>query len=685
MQKELTKESFFNREKFLNKENYLDENNFYDINGQKERAAEIRRLVIKNHVKDIAEDGKPIGTKWLIGGGDPEKGGIAEWFYFCQGLWCEGKPYGELTEKIYPHFVQLKGYGTFEPLLCVLELIRNKDVLTKGQVKLFEEYSKKYMHLYVHPDSDLIGVNDNTPLLNISGLILAGEYFNNEEWLKLGIERLKRLKKMLNRRGFLSEYNSLTYTPLSIYALAITVNFAKNEEAKKLALEGEIRLWEHVAALYQPSVCQTTGPYARAYPQDKLAHSYSMRAILYTLLGDKCGVNPINTVFAEKPEEIDGKKPINQNFKNKLDENYYWQISASHIANMVYHCPVDIAEFMLNKSFPYIVRGTAEASVSADSHMITPPLGDGYASCENLMREDCFDVLSKQESVEEYAAGVISIYSYQDDTYSMGTATKEWHSGNQVDNFNILYSKDGIAHSQSEVGTVFANYTINGEYVLGNDMGRKIAMQHEKTAMVLYRPRYFKDKVSEAGLNVVFSNSSLIKEVHTGGKTFGAKEVNKADFCLTDKVVKPVFVHTGKIYLMILPLIAEKDIKNAEMQLKQEDENLILTLYNYKGEPKAFCKKGLCIMTNGFVCEVRREDEFKSFDEFISKMENCNVNDYMRSNIHTRYGVEREIRYDGADVSLECCISLPSDGIKYMTVNDELYEEIKFSAGGMEK
>lgn len=638
---------------------------FYDLPGQQERASQLRRLLIQNHLKDISPEGRPIGKKWLIGGGEPDLGGRSEWFYLCQGLWNESDSYGALTEAIDPYFTPLEGFGTFEPCFCMLELTRNKTALTANQVKKFEDYAQRYMHLYMHPDSDLIGVNDNTPLLMIAGLILGGEYFGRDEWKKEGRERLLRTKRLLARRGFLSEYNSLTYTPLSIYGLAIIVNFARCEECRALALELEIELWKHVAAMYQPSVCQTAGPYARAYPQDKLAHSYQMRTLLYILLGDKCGVSPINTIFAGDP-----------------DENYYWQISAAHIGSMLYHCPKAIAEGMLKKPYPYLVRGTAEFSASADSHMLTPPLGDGYASEENLLRSD-FEKLDEQDSTEEYSAGVLSLYSYQDEDYSIGTATHEWHNGAQTDSFTVLYSKKGTAHSQEEVGTVFANYGVNGSDCLGNDMGRKIAMQHERTAMVLYRPKWCGEEVSEAGLHIVFGNGALVNKMQVGERRLEGEALQAEGTHYTGRELTPVFVHMGHLYLMLIPLVAEKDREKASLELKNDGGNLLVTIYNDKGSKTRYHKKGFCLLTNGFVCELRKQEEYKSFEDFIEKMQDFRICEQIRRNIHTRYAVEREIRYEGEGAALECCISMLTDGVKYMTVNDELFEEVKFFAGGV--
>ena len=110
---------------------------FYDISGQIARARQINKLVIDLHRKDIDDDFHPIGQKWLIGGGDPQKGGNEEWFYLCQAFWNYDDSYGELTDRIRPWFSPLKGYGPFTPFFAALALVRNQSALTPALIAYF--------------------------------------------------------------------------------------------------------------------------------------------------------------------------------------------------------------------------------------------------------------------------------------------------------------------------------------------------------------------------------------------------------------------------------------------------------------------------------------------------------------------------------------------------------------------
>jgi len=637
----------------------------YDVEGQKKRSSQIRQLLIANHLCDIDADGRPNGKRWLTGGNLPDKGGITEWFYFCQGLWNEDENYGNLTEKMLKYYAPLDHFTTFEPFFCILELVRNKQALSVGLVKKFEGYAKKYLEWYMKSQEDFIGVNDNTPCLMVAGLVLGGEYFGEQRWIEEAESRLLRLQSMLERRGFLSEYNSLTYTPLSLYGLSAISNYAKHKECIRLSLACEARIWEAIAALYQPSVSQTAGPYARAYPVDKLAQSYNMRTLLYVVLGDECGVTPINTIFA-------GDK----------DENFYWHISAAHIGSMLYHCPKELGESMLVKDFPYVVQGTAEGSASADSFLL--PL-DGYVYQENVQCRNVFEELNEQDEIFEYGAGVINLYTYFDETYSMGTATRDWHNGVQTDNFTLLYADRKKAVNQSQVGTLFANYVVNASNLMRDDLGRKMAFQSERTAMVLYRPKWQGEKVLEAGLNLIFGNSSLLKNVSIGDAVLSREKLDEEGILYRGTQLIPVFVHTAGLYIMLIPLVAQKDCEDALIEFANMGENAKLTIYNYKGDGKEriYHKKGFCCLTNGFVCEVRRENEYGSFDEFIKIMKEFSITDEIRTNIHTRYALEREICYKGSDKTLACCVSPLTDGVKYMTVDGRQISEEKFIVTGV--
>ena len=471
---------------------------FYDISGQIARARQINKLVIDLHRKDIDDDFHPIGQKWLIGGGDPQKGGTEEWFYLCQAFWNYDDSYGELTDRIRPWFSPLKGYGPFTPFFAALALVRNQSALTPALIAYFEDFVLRTMPINME-EGDFIAVNDNTPSMIAAGLILAGEYFGKPEWIAKGKERIGQLRDMLARRGFLSEYNSLTYIPLSLYGMAAIVNYVKDEEAVQMALAQEIRIWKTTLAFYHHSTCQNAGPYARAYNRDKLAKTYQLRCLMYALLGDKCGVSPINTIFADTLTAKD------------YDDNYYWHICNAFVANMVYHCPKTMVEEFFARSYPYIVRGTAETSASADAHLL-PPL-PGFISNEANLQRDPFRELKAQADCYEYPAGVIDIYSYIHKRFSMGTATRDWHNGVQSDGFTVLYADRDHATDQKQIGTVFANYTLNGSSPLDGDLGRKVAFQHNTTAMVLYHPKYMVKELEEACLNIVFGNRGLIDRV----------------------------------------------------------------------------------------------------------------------------------------------------------------------------
>lgn len=634
---------------------------YYDVSGQVQRARQINKLVIDLHIKDIDETFRPIGDKWLIGGEEQNKGGTEEYFYLCQALWNYDDSYAELTDKIRPYFSELAGFGPFTPALCILTLVRNQSAITQGMKEDFERYVLRYMPVNMHDQSDFIGVNDNTPALIAAGLVLAGEYFGKEEWIQKGKERIKTLRAMLDRRGFLSEYNSLTYIPVTLYALAAIVNYAKDKEAVKLALSQEIRIWKRCLVLYHEATCQTAGPYARAYRQDKLAHSYQMRYLMYALLGDKCRINPINTIFAGAP-----------------DENYYWHISNAFIANMVYHCPAEYIEKLFKRQYPYVVRGTAETAASADYHLVKS-LGGFISSEENLLR-DAFPELKVQEDCYEYPAGVIDIYSYIDRQFTMGTATRDWHNGVQSDGFHVLYAESPEAERQEQVGTIFANYTVNSSNCLDDDLGRKVAFQDKTTTMVLYHPKFVADLVEEAGLNIVFGNNRMIREVRIGDEKIDGNRVRKEGSLCQCKALHEIYVQVADFYLMLVPLIAEQDRDQASMELKNEEGNLIWKLYNYKGQPVSYKRKGFCLLTNGFVCELRKADEYGSLEEFIRKMKNYSVVEKRRANIHTRYAVERDCLYQNGKRSLACCYSPLTDGIKYMSVNGRILPQVAYSA-----
>ena len=433
------------------------------------------------------------------------------------------------------------------------------------------------------------------------------------------------------------------------------------KQARHIALFCEINIWKMKCSLYFPPTCQTCGPYSRAYYMDKLCVYGYNRFLFYAVFGDDCVINVLKS-----------------NYTDDADEKYNSQISNVFIANMEYHCPTKFVHELKNRMYPCIIRGTAETSPSADMHLIEVKQGDFCSSHSKMGSPQNLDDL---DDLYQYSAGVIGTYSYLDKYFAMGTANRDWHNGVQTDNFHLMYSTCIPTEDQKQIGSVFANYFINSNGKINyNDLGRKVAMQDKNTAMVLYRPKWYSNPITSAGLQLVFSNyKNTIKEIRIGSNKLSTSEIENNYF--TYNKISSVLIDANSVYIMIYPLIVEKDRNSALMEISSVDDAIMLNIYNYLGEPKVFHKHELCMKTNGFLCSVVQKERISDFDEFEKKYSSPVIEDVIRSNVHTRFATERQTTSKIDNLELVCCYSPLNDSIRYMTVNGELFENIKFSDG----
>lgn len=580
-------------------------------------------------------------------------GGLKGDSMLCFALLSQGDKYSDFVCDLFEeHKAELEGYNTFLPFMFINLILRYKDAIPKSVAKQMKDYIKNQADLSLADDWDFIGVNDNTPAMIAASLILSGEYFGKESWVACGKRRFEEFFEQLERRDFLCEFNSPTYTAITICAAASVAQFSNGCSA--LGLKIEEVLWKQLLKMTYLNVSNLAGPHSRAYLRDKLCMTYNARSALYMVLGDYLKVTPLNTVF-ENSLEIDEK------------ERVFVQREAVWMASFEFHCPKKAVEELLNRSYPYRVSGKAEFSSSADMHLLEIIAGSSVCepslSRENLLRDDIKNAF-KTDTCFEYPCGEVDIELYATPKFALGTCTKDWHNGVQTDCFDVKYTKNGgVAKRQEEIGTVFSNYEINSEFGEG-DYGRKVAFQKDNCAMVLYSPTGYSKNVKNAHLSINFSNyKNLIKKVVCGKKTIYAKDLIKGEKITLDE--KNIFAEAEGIYFHIMPLVNQKDALDASVKLAAKGDLMSIEIYNYCGEEKNFCEKEFRSLTNGFVFSAEEADKM-SFEEFCSFYEKGNVFDKIICNTHTRYTFMREVKYTLGDLKLACCISPVSGGIKYI-------------------
>ncbi|TLS30351.1 hypothetical protein PpBr36_03213 [Pyricularia pennisetigena] len=115
----------------------------------------------------------------------------------------------------------------------------------------------------------------------------TGRKLNEENMTRSGEMYAKEIIDLFNRADTLSEFNSGTYTGVSIYGLLLWSKYIHAENST-MAINGPRMLksiWGAVSQLYQPNFRTGAGPWDRAYGYDENRYLSLMSLWIWTLVG----------------------------------------------------------------------------------------------------------------------------------------------------------------------------------------------------------------------------------------------------------------------------------------------------------------------------------------------------------------------------------------------------------------
>ena len=98
--------------------------------------------------------------------------------------------------------------------------------------------------------------------------LAAAELLNDSDLKQYAQDRLTRLARAIDETGGFSEYNSPTYSNVTIANLTRIRMYVKDAAARKLALAIEERAWLHLSRHWHPPTRQLAGPMSRCYSTD---------------------------------------------------------------------------------------------------------------------------------------------------------------------------------------------------------------------------------------------------------------------------------------------------------------------------------------------------------------------------------------------------------------------------------
>jgi len=228
-------------------------------------------------------------THWLfpvlIASEDPEMRAFALRFYDVSGVWND--------------------WNIFTTSSIAAALMRERERMPAELIRRSEEHLAKFTDAPgTVPSSGandymFHGYNDNMPAMAARNLVFAGEILRNPALLDHGLFRLEGLCAHFERRGLLSEYNSGTYTPITLTSLLDIAECAQHPDARAMAQACSERILLDILTHWHPALGCSTGPKSRAYLPDADNTVSIIPALMWYLSGDPRIIDPMQALSPE--------------------------------------------------------------------------------------------------------------------------------------------------------------------------------------------------------------------------------------------------------------------------------------------------------------------------------------------------------------------------------------------------
>ena len=501
-------------------------------------------------------------------------------------------------------------------------LHRFEKLLTPAARKVMEWHARETCKLVRgsgQPDYKFHGANDNMPMMGTFGMIFAGETLGIPEAIDHGLWNLQELRRLLSRSAWISEFNSSTYSGITLSGAAKLATYSRTPEVRELALEIEHRLWAEVLLHYHPTTFMQAGPQSRAYSIDQAGHTHTLQAVLWMAFAEESGRDPLRSYF-----EPDGREVIH--FAGNPWQNIAEMCDA---LDTELHVPEDLSRLVKGRSYPAIHRGRSECISRFDG-----------------------------------MAAVYHTETYMEEAFSLGTVSGPLCGGEQTTTCYVTYQRQSKVRDFRDAATVFFKYLTSDSLVSVLEKSKEGAYEGEKfvpnqgwwyslqkrnTALVLTTPN-LKD-LGKTPLETSALRLAVVFPAHYGKilrSIIGDGSVQMGAVGESAEVV-PVSVETGEVFIHIQPLLPTNLPRQAALRFSTCGNYEVLDLINYEGPQCTFTRKEAALVLNGMVLTVEAKSKFDSLESFHRHMSEVAIRDYFamehRSILFQREDVEFEVSY----------------------------------------
>jgi hypothetical protein len=529
---------------------------------------------------------------------------------------------------------------------------RAEPIVRRKVEQEFQEFRWKYFQ----------GDNDNFQLMAAATVAMWGTYTGEAKYVQDAVERLEQFKALLTRRGFASEFNSPAYLGLHLHPLALIAETTTDQRLRDLAIDLETRTWLDLLSHYHPACGTQAGPWSREYNFDIYGAGFT-RLNLHLLLGERLPGDWLEGYRAESRE--------------------HGLVRAANRASVPYHCPKWLVEWLLARRYPFTVIGTADGAPSFIQ--LEPDRAGG------LFHWNWKDTRDEDDRLDTLPAWNSRLVTYMTEDYSLGTTQRMFTNVTQCHSFVATVPATKPLTSIRDAVRIYARYVVDEQQpcvtwqnaggrkhatgpVAFSDAGQSICLQHEKTAMVLYRPHVIVDhRPRSLKTMIVIPNEDFGDGKPRGDEIYiGEQPVSNHQGESVESAT--VFLRIGDTYLAFIPLVNHDEVgkvldRKVAVRVRQEGKALGISLYNFEGEAVDLNPRQCTLVGNGFICEMGSKAECGDFTTFRRRHACPDVTDRYRRTVHSRGAYSREVIYRREGLELATEYNPTTGGLRYQTIN----------------
>jgi len=490
--------------------------------------------------------------------------------------------------------------------------------------------------------------NVNHPLGAYCTLILGGE-MSGEQWATdLGIRRLSLFRERIGehrsrhrRQVEMSEYNSPTYTALTLWFLALIAEHSTTGAAQRLALFLEERLWVDVAMHFHAPSQQFAGPHSRSYQDDSVGGFSALHCTMFAAFEEPLFLFPDLCYRFNHPSAL---------VQNAL------------VAILPFHVPPLARTIAREKPFPYSFRKTTYGEHYHENHRRREP-GRPDALCtgspegtHRSAKPGTADNPPFAFDDDVYPGGWSDLTTYMTEEYALGSASMPYVNAGHSDSVMLRMRRSPTIRGMEDFRSAYTRGVYNDAHVGEKNFchvaqtsidesylyeeGRSTTYQHENKIVVCYSPkRAGHCGVRSFRLDLIFSYFSPFDMLTIDGRPvtgFPARCSAGARICFRD------FQTFGSI----VPLQPSPSPSALPVLIRRCGEFLVFSFYNYEGDERDFARHEINGWRTGFALELAAAKE-TTWEAFLLRAQSAGIVGTVSE------GSLRTIRYDSGTDCME--------------------------------